>query len=181
MRKSRGEKVFEAGTRQGRVRTIRRGGTRAEKFFRRRRYTRMGTRFLKRVSATSFERLASTPSSPCHATLSVVGRDALFQRWSIEDRATKTVFSSKRMFLFFFIHQFSDLRIFTNLFIFLTTRDTVSRFPQFSYRPEHINKIGDHLHHVVKVFIDPSLNSLIFSSLIHSRIWIWLNSLLFIL
>lgn len=93
MRKSRGEKVFEAGTRQGRVRTIRRGGTRAEKFFRRRRYTRMGTRFLKRVSATSFERLASTPSFPCHATLSVVGRDALFQRWLIEDRATKTVFS----------------------------------------------------------------------------------------
>lgn len=117
MRKSRGEKVFEAGTRQGRVRTIRRGGTRAEKFFRRRRYTRMGTRFLKRVSATSFERLASTPSSPCHATLSVVGRDALFQRWSIEDRATKTVFSSKRMFLFFFIHQFSSSDEFLQIYL----------------------------------------------------------------
>lgn len=66
------------------------------------------------------------------------------------------------MFLFFFDPPiFFKRRIFTNLFIFLTTRDTVSKFSQFSYRPEHINKIGDHLHHVVKIFINPSLNSLI--------------------
>lgn len=76
MRKSRGEKVFEAGTREDDSR----GGTRAEKFFRRRADIRgWELVFYVRVSATSFERLASTPSS-CHATLSILGIDALFQR-----------------------------------------------------------------------------------------------------
>lgn len=75
-----------------------------------------------------------------------------------------SIFLETNVSFLFYPPIFFKRRIFTNLFIFLTTRDTVSRFPQFSYRPEHINKIGDHLHHVVKVFIDPSLNSLIFSS-----------------
>lgn len=173
MRKSRGEKVFEAGTRQGRVRTIRRGGTRAEKFFRRRRYTRMGTRFLKRLrnEFRAFSEHSLLPL-PRYIKRSWKGcsLSTMIDRRSCNENSIFLLSGGKKCFFSFLIHQFSDLRIFTNLFIFLTTRDTVSKFPQFSYRPEHINKIGDHLHHVVKVFIDPSLNSLIFSSLIHSRI-----------
>lgn len=103
--------------RQGRVRTIRRGGARVQKSF------FADIRGWELVFYARLRNEFRAFSIPCHATLSIVGRDALFQRWSIEDRGTKTTrFLETNVLIHQFFQSSSDAICLSNLFILLMTQ-----------------------------------------------------------
>lgn len=132
MRKSRGEKVFEAGTRQGRVRTIRERGHACRKVFSPPQIYEDGNSFFKACLRNEFRAFSEHSLLPLPRYIKRSWKgcslSTMIDRRSCNEN---NIFLETNVSFLFYPPIFFKRRFFTNLFIFLTSRDTVSRFPQF--------------------------------------------------